>query len=212
MVVSASQDTSSSFVEACRIRIPARASRPFNSRDLEVGNASKGCTGVGRGSGDWTLKFESDVPSVKFFSYARALDGSGFVNSLAGTAKEEKNEEGYWYYLPLVNKGSNQATRNTVRITNLGPNWASDVQLIGFDWGGVQYPRSGRTYLAQTVRPNATVSFTSRDLEVGNSAKLRGSAFGDGEGKWILLILSPRTPLEVTSLLTSRGLTSNVSR
>ena len=212
VVVHASQDTSSSFVEACRIRIPARASRPFNSRDLEVGNASKGCTGIGRGSGDWTLEFESDVPSVQLFSYARALDGSGFVNSLAGTAKEEQNEEGYWYYLPLVNPGNNQATRSTVRITNLGPNWASDVQLIGFDWDGVRYPRSGTTYLARTVLPNTTVSFTSQDLEVGNSAKLRGSSFGDGEGKWILWILSPHAPLEVTSLLTSRGLTSNISR
>ena len=128
------------------------------------------------------------------------------------TAKEEQNEEGYWYYLPLVNAGSNQATRSTVRITNLGPNWASDVQLIGFDWDGVRYPRSGTTYLARTVLPNTTVSFTSQDLEVGNSAKLRGSSFGDGEGKWILWILSPHAPLEVTSLLTSRGLTSNISR
>ena len=212
VVVHASQDTLSSFVEACRIRIPARASRPFNSRDLEVGNASKGCTGIGQGNGDWTLEFESDVPSVQLFSYARALDGSGFVNSLAGTAKEEQNEEGYWYYLPLVNPGSNQATRSTVRITNLGPNWASDVQLFGFDWDGVRYPRFGTTYLARTVLPNTTVSFTSRDLEVGNSAKLRGSSFGDGEGKWILWILSPHAPLEVTSLLTSRGLTSNISR
>ena len=167
---------------------------------------SAGVVGIGRSSS------ESDVPSVQLFSYARALDGSGFVNSLAGTAKEEQNEEGYWYYLPLVNPGSNQATRSTVRITNLGPNWASDVQLIGFDWDGVRYPRFGTTYLARTVLPNTTVSFTSRDLEVGNSAKLRGSSFGDGEGKWILWILSPHAPLEVTSLLTSRGLTSNISR
>ena len=106
-------------------------------------------------------EFESDVPSVQLFSYARALDGSGFVNSLAGTAKEEQNEEGYWYYLPLVNAGSNQATRSTVRITNLGPNWASDVQLIGFDWDGVRYPRSGTTYLA----PNCA-SEHNRELHI----------------------------------------------
>ena len=62
------------------------------------------------------------------------------------------------------------------------------------------------------IPARASRPFNSRDLEVGNSAKLRSSAFGDGEGKWILLILSPHAPLEVTSLLTSRGLTSNVSR
>ena len=212
VVVDGSQDTSSSFSEACRFRLPARASRPFNSRDLEAGNASKGCSGIGRRGGDWTLRFRSDVPSVQIYSYARALDGTGFVTNLGGTATEVVRDTGYWYFLPLVNEGSNSRTRSTIRITNIGGRSASNVRVIGYDWEGDLYPRSGATYLARTLLPDHTTTFTSRDLEFGNSAKLRGSRFGDGDGKWSLWISSPNSKLEVTSLLSSRGLTTNISR
>ena len=212
IVVEASQDASSSFSEACRFRVPARASRPFNSRDLEDGNASKGCRGVGRGGGDWTLRFRSDVPSVQVYSYARALDGTGFVTNLGGTATEITRDTGYWYFLPLVNEGTNSRTRSAIRITNIGGKSASNVQVIGYDWNGKRYPRSGTTYLARTLLPDHTTTFTSRDLEFGNPSKLRGSRFGDGYGKWGLWISSPNSKLEVTSLLSSRGLTTNISR
>ena len=49
VLVKASDDTSSSFVHACTMRIPALAALNFNSRDIEVGNTARGCTGVGRG-------------------------------------------------------------------------------------------------------------------------------------------------------------------
>ena len=212
VVVDASQDTSSSFSEACDFRIPARATRPFNSRDLEAGNRSKGCRGIGHRGGDWTLRFRSDVPSVQIYSYARALDGTGFVTSLGGTATEIVRGTEYWYFLPLVNEGSNSRTRSTIRITNVGGRSASNVRVIGYDWEGDRYPRSGTTYLARTLSPGRTTTFTSRDLEFGNSSKLRGSRFGDGDGKWSLWIVSPGSKLEVTSLLSSRGLTTNISR
>ena len=212
VIVQASRETSSSFVAVCRFLIPQRATRAINSRDLETGNAAKGCTGSGHGFGDWTLEFHSDVPSLDLYVYARALDGSGFLNSLAGTAKEIEAENGYWYILPIVNPASNLSSRSTVRITNLGPRAASNVRFIGYDGNGTEYPRSGTTYLARALAPNQTLSFTSQDLEYGNSTKLRGSRFGDGSGKWVLWVFSPDAPLEVTGLMTSRGLTSNLSR
>ena len=179
---------------------------------MEVGNVSKGCTGSGRGNGDWTLEFLSDVPSLDLYVYARALDGSGFLNSLAGTAREIDADEGYWYFLPIVNPASNLSSRSTIRITNRGPGQARDVQLFGYDGEGFAFPETGETYLARVLAPNQTVSFTSQDLEYGNAAKLHGSAFGDGSGKWNLWIFSPNAPLEVTGLMISRGLTSNLSR
>ena len=212
VIVRASSENSSSFVEACMFQIPSRATRAFNSRDLEVGNTEKGCTGSGRGSGDWTLEFLSDVSSLDLYVYARALDGSGFLNSLAGTAREVVTNQGYWYFLPIVNPASNLGSRSAVRITNLGPAWASNVRIVGFDRDGGEYPWTGATYLARSLAPNQTLSFTSQDLERGNSLKLRGSTFGDGSGKWILWIFSPDAPLEIVGLMTSRGLTSNLSR
>ena len=212
VIVRTSSETSSSFAQACRFQIPARSTRALNSQDLEIGNASKGCSGSGRGNGDWTLEFLADVPSLDLYVYARALDGSGFLNSLAGTAKEIEADEGYWYFLPIVNPASNLSSRSTVRITNLGPEWARDVQLFGYDAEGFEFPASGATFLARALAPNQTVSFTSQDLEYGNAAKLHGSAFGEGSGKWKLWIFSPKAPLEVTGLMASRGLTSNLSR
>ena len=100
----------------------------------------------------------------------------------------------------------------TVRITNLGPEWARDVQVIGYDVEGVEFPATGETYLAHALAPNQTVSFTSQDLEHGTTDKLYGSRFGDGAGKWNLWIISPDAPLEVTGLVAGRGLTSNLSR
>ena len=212
VIVRASRENSSSFAEVCRYRIPARATRAFNSRDLEIGNASKGCVGSGRGNGDWTLEFLSDVPTLQVHVYARTLDGTGFVNSLAGTAREITAAEGFLYFLPIVNPASNTNARSTVRITNRGPEWARDVQIIGYDVEGVEFPATGETYLAHALAPNQTVSFTSQDLEYGNTGKLYGSRFGDGAGKWNLWIFSPDAPLEVTGLVAGRGLTSNLSR
>ena len=200
------------FSLACRFTIPPRAVRAFNSQDLETGNSAKGCTGTGRGAGDWILEFYSDIRTVRFYTYARALDDTGFVNSLSGTAKRIQSETGHWYFLPILNPASNLLARSEVRITNLGPRSASNVRLIGYDSDGVQFPRFGSTYLARTLSVNQTSVFTSQDLEYGNSARLRGSRFGDGAGKWYLWIYSPNAPLEVTALMRSRGLTSNLSQ
>ena len=200
------------FSTACRFTIPARAVRAFNSQDLETGNSAKGCTGTGRGAGDWILEFHSDIRTVRFYTYARALDDTGFANSLSGTAKRIQSEQGYWYFLPIINPASNLLARSEVRITNLGPQLARNVQLIGYDSAGVQYPRFGSTYLARTLSVNQTSIFTSQDLEYGNSARLRGPRFGDGAGKWYMWIYSPDAPLEVTALMRSRGLTSNLSQ
>ena len=214
VVVEASGDGSQSFQDACEFAVPPRATRAFNSRDLEVGNLGKGCTGVGTGSGHWILQVRSDISSLDVQVYARALDGSGFLNSLSGTAGEIETEEGYWYFLPIINPASNTASRSLVRITNLGPGAAQGVQIIATDAEGLRYPPGGSTYLAQTLRENETTSLTAEDLENGNPLKLRGPAFGDGSGKWKLWIFSPgrSAQLEVTGLMTSRGLTSNLSR
>ena len=133
-----------------------------------MGNLGKGCAGVGTGSGHWILQIRSDISSLDVQVYARALDGSGFLNSLSGTAEEIETEEGYWYFLPIINPASNTASRSLVRITNLGPGAAQGVQIIATDAEGLQYPPGGSTYLAQTLRENETTSLTAEDLENGN--------------------------------------------
>ena len=56
-------------------------------------------------------------------------------------------------HLPIANPASSTSARSTVRISNLGPEWARDVQIIGFDVGGVEFPAIGETYLAPCSGP-----------------------------------------------------------
>ena len=213
VIVRASRETSPTFVDACEFRVPAYGANALNSEHLEAGDAGRGCIGIGRGNGDWTLEIRSDVPNLGVNAYARALDGTGFLNSLTGVAEGIESEEGgHFYYLPFINPASNLSSISRVRITNRGPAPARDVQLFGFDGQGREFPTTGATYLAGALPSNHTVSFTSQELESGAPGKFSGTVFGDGSGKWTLWVFSPDAPLEVVGLMSSQGLTSNLSR
>ena len=68
------------------LAIGAKASRHFNSDDLESGNEDKGLSdGVGDGGGDWRLELETTL-DIKPLAYIRTEDG--FVTSMHDVVKE----------------------------------------------------------------------------------------------------------------------------
>ena len=63
-------------------RIAASAVYHFNSDDLENGNAVKGITGIGNGTGDWHLALDSALP-IAVTAYLRTDDG--FLTAMNNT-------------------------------------------------------------------------------------------------------------------------------
>ena len=56
------------------VHLAANGALHFNSRDLERGNPAKGLSGVGSGSGDWRLVFQSTL-DIQPLAYVRTADG-----------------------------------------------------------------------------------------------------------------------------------------
>ena len=60
----------------------------FNSRDLEVGNQSKGIAGVGSGTGNWYLEIAPGHPAMEVLPYVRT--GDGFVTGMGNLSPQQR--------------------------------------------------------------------------------------------------------------------------
>ena len=170
------------------LSLGAHATAPFNSQDLEHGNAAKGLSdGVGAGSGDWRLDFGSNL-DIEVLGYARTADG--FVTTLHELAPRTGDDR----TLPFLNPGSNTAQVSRLRLVNAG-GAAADVSVTGVDDQGGSPGGAVRLSLA----PGATRTLTAADLEAGEGAT---GTLGDGAGKWRLVVASP-DPVYAMSLLES---------
>ena len=170
------------------LSLGAHATAPFNSQDLEHGNAAKGLSdGVGAGSGDWRLDFGSNL-DIEVLGYARTADG--FVTTLHELAPRTGDDR----TLPFLNPGSNTAQVSRLRLVNAGGE-AADVSVTGVDDQGGSPGGAVRLSLA----PGATRTLTAADLEAGEGAT---GTLGDGAGKWRLVVAS-RDPVYAMSLLES---------
>ena len=189
----------------CSFSIAAESVYSFTSTHLRKGG--KGCRPTADLRQDFTLRVRANASQLSVHAYAQALDGTGFVNPLAGTAEQFGSvQDRFGYYVPFINPASNRTARSEIWITNLGSRSSGRLTLLGYDDAG------GRgTATARALAPRQTLVLTASDLERGARGKVFGR-FGDGVGRWRLYVLDSRTKLEVVALVKSSTLTANLSR
>ena len=170
------------------LSLDAHATAPFNSQDLEHGNAAKGLSdGVGAGTGDWRLDFGSNL-DIEVLGYARTAEG--FVTTLHELAPRTGDDR----TLPFLNPGSNTAQVSRLRLVNTGAEDA-EVGVTGVDDRG----RSPGAAARFGVAAGTARTLTAAELEAGEGAT---GSLGDGAGKWRLVVASP-DPVYAMSLLES---------
>ena len=171
------------------LSINAGETVPFNSDDLEAGNAAKGLTGsAGAGQGDWHLELTSEL-DVEVLSYIRTVDG--FLTAMHDLAPVEGNA----YRIAIFNPGSNDRQVSRLRLINPGEAEAR-VSIVGVDDRGMS---PGGT-VAVTVAARATRTLTAAELESGGAGMT--GALGDGAGKWRLTVTAEEQ-IDAMSLLAS---------
>ena len=180
------------------LTVDALETAPFNSGDLEDGNAAKGLAqGVGRPSdGDWRLELTSDL-DIMVLSYIRTSDG--FVTAMHDVAPADGNS----HAIAFFNPGSNSAQVSMLRLVNAGGASAS-VTIHGIDDRGA---RAGPVRLSIPARAARTVS--AAEMEEG-AVGLTGS-LGDGAGKWRLEVEADRPIMALSMLATPTGHLTNLS-
>ena len=173
------------------LSIGSFATAHFNSTDLVSGNADKGLSaGFGTFAGNLRLAFETDL-IITPLAYVRTVDG--FVTSVHDLTLSN-NADKTW--VPTVNPGTNRNQQSLLRLVNLTDK-DSAVEIWGRDDGG-SYASGGTVSLS--LPPNGARTITAQELEQG--ADGLAGRFGDGTGKWTL-VLSSDERIEAMSLLNS---------
>ncbi len=180
-------DDSGRTFDPVSLSLGARQALHFNSDDLETGNAQKGITGTGSGTGNWRLKLESSL-DIEVLAYVRTTDG--FLSSMHDLVRKPSTN----HLVPTFNPGDNHNQVSRLRLINPSANDAA-VTVVGVDDQGSRTPPVSLTLSAREAR-----SITAQQLESGHSS-LNGR-LGDGNGKWRLFV-SADAPIQVMSLLES---------
>ena len=169
----------------------------FNSHDLEYGNVGKELSaGVGDGHGDWRLELRTDL-DIQPLAYIRTVDG--FVTTMHEVIAERGVPDPHYQYearVPIFNPGSNANQVSRLRIINPGDTTA-EVEVHGMDDEGSDPPRG---YILVTLPPGAARMLTASDLERGGDF---AGHFGDGSGKWQIVLRSTTPGIQAMSLLQS---------
>ena len=170
----------------------------FDSRDLERGNAAKGLSGVGAGTGHWRLVIASSL-DIRPLAYARTNDG---FFSRIDEVESELTGVGNRYIVHIVNPGSNRSQRSYLRLINPG-SASARITITAYDDGG---ERRGPVSLSLPAGHARHV--TASELESGQGLDGR---LGTGSGRWWLMVSATR-PVHVMSLLqTPAGHLANLS-
>ena len=159
----------------------------FNSDHLEMGDSSRGITGIGGGTGDWRLVLTSDM-NIEVLAYVRTVDG--FLTSMHDTVRKP----GTRHLVPIFNPGDNSQQASRLRLVNPSGS-AAQVTITGVDDQGTR-----TSDVSLSVPAGEARSVTARQLEMGHSS-LTGR-LDDGTGKWRLFVTSDRD-IHVMSLLES---------
>ena len=169
--------------------LEAKATKHFNSQDLETGNADKGLShGIGDGQGDWRLEIESDL-DIEALTYMRTADG--FLTSLHDLVPEADGH----HRVVIFNPGSNRAQESRLRLIN--PGWEdAEITITGLDDAG----RAAADQVRVLVSAWDAHTITASQLESGHGSFT--GRLGDGDGKWQLSI-SASVPIRAMSLLGS---------
>ena len=176
------------------LSIAAGETKHFNSRDLEMGNPSKGLSGNAfPGQGDWRLELASSL-DIEVLSYIRHTQ-DGFLTAMHDIAPSVGNS----HRVVIFNPASNIDQVSLLRLINPGALDAL-VTITGTDDSG----QSGEMDVKISVRAGASEWLSAEDLENGGGdlqGDLQGK-LGNGSGKWRLTVESDQ-PLTVMSLLAS---------
>ena len=174
--------------------VEARATRHFDSGDLEQGNAAKGLSGgLGDGEGSWRLRLETDL-DIEPAAYLHTPDG--YLTSVhdVAPATEVEGKLQHQHRVPIFNPGSNRDQVSWLRLANLSDS-SVEVTIRGRDDAGDR-PPGGDVRL--TLPAGAARRISALHLESGGDG-LSGR-FGDGEGRWRLFVEADGD-IEVVSLL-----------
>ena len=174
----------------------------FNSRDLEVGNQSKGIAGVGSGTGNWYLEIAPGHPAMEVLPYVRT--GDGFVTGMGNLSPNN----GRHHWVSTFNPGTNRSQVSMLRLIHPmcpGTDCSSaNVSIVGVDDAGRESDEA-----TLVLQPGEARMVTAQQLEAGDDT-LTG-ALGEGTGKWRLLVTANQA-IQVMSLLRSpTGHLSNLS-
>ena len=170
--------------------IGAKASRHFNSDDLESGNEDKGLPdGVGDGDGDWRLELETTL-DIEPLAYIRTEDG--FVTSMHDLVVQGASMR---YHVPFFNPGGNDSQVSRLRLINTSDT-ENEVTIVGLDDDGERAEDDVRL----TLPSDGARTITAQELESGGSGLI--GEFGDGEGKWHLFV-SAEHPVQLLNMLRS---------
>ena len=176
------------------LNLPVDGTRHFNSEHLEHGNPAIEMVGIGAGEEPWWLAV-SGSENIDAANYIRTDDG--FVTAMhdlapatfARTAPGASRHD-----VVIFNPASNTAQRSLLRLVNPGPDRA-EVTISSRDDAG----RPGGSVQLPLPSFGARI-LTAAELEQG--AEDIDGAFGDGSGKW-RLVLTANMPIAVMSLLQS---------
>ena len=173
-------------------RIAASAVYHFNSDDLENGNAVKGITGIGNGTGDWQLALDSDLP-IAVTAYLRTDDG--FLTAMNNTVA--RGPDGV-HRVMTFNPASNVNQESMLRLINRSGRTIT-VTVRGTDDQGA----AGDRPVTVSLRPNGARTLSAKDLENGG--------LGNGSGKWRLLVTAPESIVVMSLMSTKVGYLTNLS-
>ena len=93
------------------------------------------------------------------------------------------------------NPAGNTTQESFLRVSNWGST-GGKVTIVGYDDAGTKAPQA----VTFDLDPKASQQLNSGDLENGNAAKGLTGAFGDGEGKWRLVVTGEFDGMIVSSL------------
>ena len=179
------------------LNLAANGAIHFRSRDLERGNADKGLSGVGAGTGHWRLVLTSSL-DIQPLAYVRTADG--FVTRIDAV---EAEGSGNRYVVHFFNPGRNRNQRSYLRLINPG---SADARItIGAhdDQGGNRGP------VSLSLPAGQARHVTASELETGGDGF--DGRLGTGSGKWRLTVTATQ-PVQVMSLLlTPTGHLTNLS-
>ena len=172
----------------------------FSSHDLERGNADKGLSGVGAGTGHWRLVLTSSL-DIQPLAYVRSTT-DGFITRIDDVEAEAEGS-GNRYIVHFFNPGRNRSQRSYLRLINPG-RAGTRITISAHDDQGRNHGPVSLNLPAGHAR-----HVTASELEAGGRG-LDGR-LGTGSGKWRLTVTATQ-PVQVMSLLqTPTGRLANLS-
>ena len=174
----------------------------FNSTDIEKGNTDKGLNaGLGDGQGWWRLQLKSSTP-IFATSYVRTRDG--FLTSIHDTALDLELD-GTVFLVPIFNPASNVNQRSYLRITNLSKK-PNNISIYGLDDAGA----AGLGVVRFSFEGLVSVYLDADRLENG-IPDIDSGRFGDGKGKWQLVVEAENAVRVLSLMVTPQGHITNLS-